>query len=143
MRATAKTIKLLTDYYAAMEANNPRDFGSYYAENMTLKFGNSPQITGRNNVISAFTEVLDKVSSLGHDLVNAWEEEGGVVFFESIGRWTLRGGTVIEINAASKITIIDGKFVDQRIYVDNAPLAEAIEQEAAQASSTEDTGERV
>jgi SnoaL-like domain len=138
MRATAETLKLLTDYYAAMEANNPQVFGSYYAENMTLKFGNSPQITGRHNVISAFSDVLDKVSSLGHDLVSAWEEEGGVVFFESIGRWTLRGGTVIEINAASKITLVDGKFVDQCIYVDNAPLAEAIEQEAAQRKSAED-----
>jgi hypothetical protein len=58
-----------------------------------------------------------------------WEEEGGVVFFESIGRWTLHSGAVIKIKAASKITIADGKFVDQRIYVDNAPVFEALEQE--------------
>jgi ketosteroid isomerase-like protein len=138
MRATAETIALLNDYYAAMEANDPRDFGAYYAEDMTLTFGNSPQITGRQNIITAFSEVLDQVSSLGHDLVNVWEEEGGVVFFESIGRWTLRGGRVIEINAASKLTIVDGKFVDQRIYVDNAPLNDALEQEAAQQDSAEE-----
>ena len=138
MRATAETITLLNDYYAAMETNDPREFGAYYAEDMTLTFGNSPQITGRQKVITAFSEVLDKVSSLGHDLVNVWEEEAGVVFFESIGRWTLRGGRVIEINAASKLTIVDGKFVDQRIYVDNAPLNDALEQEAAQQDSAEE-----
>ena len=104
-----------------MEANSPQEFGSYYAEDMTLTFGNSPEIKGRDNIISALSDTLDKVVSLGHDLVNVWEEEGGVVFFEDIGRWTLRGGAVIEIKAASKITIVDGKFVDQRIYVDNAP----------------------
>ena len=96
---------------------------------MTLTFGNSPEIKGRDNIISAFSDMLDKVVSLGHDLVNVWEEEGGVVFFEDIGRWTLRGGAVIEIKAASKITVVDGKFVDQRIYVDNAPLFEALERE--------------
>ncbi|MDF3311220.1 nuclear transport factor 2 family protein [Rhodococcus sp. T2V] len=122
-------MRLLTDYYAAMEANNPREFGSYYAENMTLTFGNSPEIKGRDNIISAFGDKLDEVVSLGHDLVNAWEEEDGVVFFESIGRWTLRSGAVIEIKAASKITIAGGKFVDQRIYVDNAPVFEALKRE--------------
>jgi ketosteroid isomerase-like protein len=129
MRASKETVRLLTEYFAAMEANNPREFGSYYAENMTLTFGNSPEIKGRDHIISALSDMLNEVVSLGHDLLNVWEEEGGVVFFEDIGRWTLRGGQVIEINAASKITIVDGKFVDQRIYVDNAPLFEALERD--------------
>ena len=129
MRASTETARMLTEYYAAMEANNPREFGSYYAENMTLTFGNSPEIKGRENIIAAFSDKLNEVESLGHDLVNVWEEEGGVVFFESIGRWTLRSGAVIEIKAASKITIVNGKFVDQRIYVDNAPVFEALERE--------------
>ena len=129
VRASSETVSLLTEYYAAMEANSPREFGSYYADDMTLTFGNSPEIKGRDNIISALREMLDKVVSLGHDLVNVWEEEGGVVVFEDIGRWSLRGGAVIEIKAASKITMADGKFVDQRIYVDNAPLFEALERE--------------
>ncbi|WP_405667244.1 nuclear transport factor 2 family protein [Streptomyces sp. NBC_01166] len=130
MRASIETVKLLTEYYSAMEANCPREFGSYYAEDMTLTFGNSPEVKGRENVISAFRGALDKVASLGHDLVNVWEEDG-IVFFESVGRWTLRSGAVIEIKAASKITIVDGKFVDQRIYVDNAPVFDALERESA------------
>jgi hypothetical protein len=129
MRARTETVTLLTEYFAAMEANIAREFGSYYAEDMTLTFGNSPEIKGRENIISALSDMLDKVVSLGHDLVNVWEEEGGVVLFEDIGRWTLRGGTVIEIKAASKITLVDGKFVDQRIYVDNTPLFEALERD--------------
>jgi len=129
MRARTETVRLLTEYFAAMEANSPREFGSYYAENMTLTFGNSPEITGRDNIMSALSDMLDRVVSLGHDLVNVWEEEGGVVLFEDIGRWTLRGGAVVEIKAASKITIVDGRFVDQRIYVDNAPLFEALERD--------------
>ena len=129
MRASTETVRLLTEYFATMEANDFQEFCSYYAEDMTLTFGNSPEIKGRDNIISAFSDALDKVVSLGHDLVNVWEEEGGVVFFEDIGRWTLRSGAVIEIKAASKITILDGKFVDQRIYVDNAPLFEALERE--------------
>jgi ketosteroid isomerase-like protein len=132
MRASTETVKMLTDYYAAMEANAPNEFSSYYAEHMTLTFGNSPEIKGRDDVTAAFSAKLDQVASLGHDLVNVWEEEGGVVFFESVGRWTLRGGEVLEIKAASKITILNGKFVDQRIYVDNAPVDQALTRETVQ-----------
>ena len=129
MRASTETVNLLTAYYAAMEGKDSKDYGSYYAADMTLTFGNSPEISGRENIISAFSDALEDVVSLGHDLVNVWEEEDGVVFFESLGRWTLRGGAVIEIKAASKITVVDGKFADQRIYVDNAPVFEALAQE--------------
>ncbi|RAM37390.1 nuclear transport factor 2 family protein [Arthrobacter globiformis] len=129
MRASTETVRMLTDYYAAMEANSPAEFSSYYAEDMTLTFGNSPEIRGRNDITAAFSAKLDQVASLGHDLVNVWEEEGGIVFFESVGRWTLRGGEVLEIKASSKITILNGKFVDQRIYVDNAPVDDALKRE--------------
>ena len=131
MRASTGTVTMLTDYYAAMEANTPDEFSSYYADDMTLTFGNSPEIKGRADITAAFSAKLDEVASLGHDLVNVWEEDGGVVFFESIGRWTLLDGEVVEIKAASKITILNGKFVDQRIYVDNAPVDEALKRETA------------
>ncbi|KQU28472.1 hypothetical protein ASG69_10725 [Rhodococcus sp. Leaf225] len=114
-----------------MEANDPARFSAYYADDMTLTFGNSPQIVGREDIVAAFSSKLDHVESLGHELVEVWEEDGGVVFFESLGRWTLRNGEIVEIKAASKITIVDGKFVDQRIYVDNAPVDAALERERA------------
>ena len=47
MRASAETVTLLTTYDEAMAANNPEEYGSYYAEDMTLTFGNSPEIRGR------------------------------------------------------------------------------------------------
>ena len=126
MRANQTTVDLLTEYYAAMESNDPRSYGAYYADDMTLTFGNSPTIRGRENVVAAFAEVLGRVRSLHHDLVNVWEQEGGVVVYESVGVWNLHDGTQVSINACTVLTVIDGKFTDQRIYVDNEPLTAAL-----------------
>ena len=126
MRASQATIDLLNEYYAAMESNDPQRYGSYYADDMTLTFGNSPTIKGRENVLAAFAEVLDRVRSLHHDLVNVWEVDSGVVVYESVGEWRLHDGTKVSIGAATVVTLVDGKFVDQRIYVDNAPVAAAL-----------------
>jgi ketosteroid isomerase-like protein len=126
VQASQATIDLLTEYYDAMESNDPRRYGTYYADDMTLTFGNSPAISGREGVVAAFAEVLGRVKSLHHDLVNVWEQDGGVVVYESVGTWNLFDGTAVSINACTVLTLVDGKFVDQRIYVDNAPVAAAL-----------------
>jgi hypothetical protein len=60
--------------------------------------------------------------SLTHPLINVWQEDDGVVILEVTSIWHFRDDTVIKINACSIFTVADGKFVDQRIYVDNAPV---------------------
>ena len=35
---------------------------------------------------------------------------------------TARRGPLVKINACSIFTVVDGKFTDQRIYVDNGPV---------------------
>ena len=66
--------------------------------------------------------LLGKVKSLAHPLINVWQEDGGVVIFEVTSIWHLHDDTVIAINACSIFTLADGKFIDQRIYVDNTSV---------------------
>ena len=65
--------------------------------------------------------------SLHHDLVNVWEQADGVVVYESAARWNLFDGTQVSINACTVLTIVGSTFTDQRIYVDNAPLFNALD----------------
>ena len=121
-RADQATIDLLTDYFAAMEAKNFDRLGSYYADDVSLTFANAPTITGRDAMLDQMTTLLGKVTSLAHPLINVWQEDDGVVIFEVTSIWRFHDDTVIKINACSIFTLADGKFTDQRIYVDNAPV---------------------
>lgn len=126
MRASQATIDMLNDYYQGIEANDPDRFGKYYADDMTLVFANAPQSVGREAAVTAFSGILDLVQSLRHDLVNVWEEDGGVVIYEVVGTWTLRDGTEIKVNAANVATVVNGQFTDQRITVDNSAVFAAL-----------------
>ena len=121
-RADQATIDLLTDYFDAMEAKNFDWLGSYYADDVSLTFANAPTITGRDAMLDQMTTLLGKVKSLAHPLINVWQEDDGVVIFEVTSIWRFHDDTVIKINACSIFTLADGKFTDQRIYVDNAPV---------------------
>src|SRR3954447_334264 len=121
-RADQATIDLLTDYFAAMEAKDLARLGSYYAEGITQTFANAPTITGRDAMLHRMTTLLGKVESLAHPLINVWQEEGGTVILEVTSIWRLHDDREVRINACSIFAIADGKFTDQRIYVDNAPV---------------------
>ena len=121
-QADQATIDLLTDYFDAMEAKDSARLGSYYADNITLTFANAPTITGRDAMLEQMTIMLGKVKSLAHPLINVWQEDGGVVIFEVSSIWRLHDDREMKISACSIFTLVDGKFTDQRIYVDNAPI---------------------
>ena len=93
-----------------------------YADNITLTFANAPTITGRDAMLEQMTTLLGKVKSLAHPLINVWQEDGGVVIFEVTSIWRLHDDREVKLNACSIFTLVDGRFTDQRIYVDNAPV---------------------
>ena len=121
-RADQATINLLTDYFQAMEAKDFDRLGDYYAENITQTFANAPTIIGRDTMLAQMRGLLAQVASLAHPLINVWQEDDGVLIFEVTSVWRFRDDTEVKINACSIFTIVDGKFTDQRIYVDNAPV---------------------
>lgn len=124
-----RVTRFLETYFAAMETNDPAQYAAFYADHIQLRFGNEAPIRGRDAVVEAFGGVLGRVSSLHHDLVNVWTESGGVVIFESIGTWHLRGGGSVSVPACSVFTINDDLFTVLRIYVDNAPVFAALDAE--------------
>ena len=127
--AKERVSRFLESYFAAMETNEPALYSAYYADNIQLVFGNEAPISGRDAVVEAFDSVLGRVRSLHHDLVNVWTGSDGVVIFESIGSWHLVGGRSVSVPACSVFTIHDDLFTDLRIYVDNAPVFAALEDE--------------
>ena len=121
-RADQATLELLGDYFDAMEAKDVDRLGSYYADDVSSTFADAPTITGRDAMLHQMTTLLGRVRSLAHPLIDVWREDDGVIILEVTSVWRFRDDTVIEVNACSIFTLVDGRFTDQRIYVDNAPV---------------------
>src|SRR3954453_5372931 len=88
-QADQATIDLLTNYFNAMEAKDSARLGSYYADNITLTFANAPTITGRDAMLNQMKDLIGKVKSLAHPLINVWQEDDGVLIFEVTSIWRL------------------------------------------------------
>lgn len=121
-RAEQSTVEFLTEYFAVMEKKDYERLGDYFADDITLTFANAPTVKGKDAVLAQMAEIGGKVGSLAHPLVNVWQEEGGIVALEVDSAWHFLDGVEVTLRACSIFTIADGKFTDQRIYVDNGPI---------------------
>jgi len=121
-RAAQPTIDFLREYFAVMEAKDYDRLGDYFADDIALTFANAPTVIGKDVVLAQMAAIGAKVDSLAHPLVNVWQEEDGVVVFEVDSVWRFPDGASATIRACSVFTIVDGRFTDQRIYVDNSPI---------------------
>lgn len=121
-RADQSTVDFLNDYFAAMETKDFDRLADFYADDISLAFANAPTVTGKDAVLAQMATIAGKVESLAHPLINVWQEEDGIVVFEVASVWRFPDGAEVTINACSIFTIADGKFSDQRIYVDNSPI---------------------
>ena len=120
--ADQSTVDFLTDYFAAMEAKDFNRLAGFYADDVSLTFANAPKITGKDVVLAQMEAIAGKVESLAHPLINVWQEEDGLIVFEVDSVWRFPDGVEATIRACSIFTIVEGKFTDQRIYVDNGPI---------------------
>jgi ketosteroid isomerase-like protein len=116
------TVDFITDYFALMEAKNYERLADYLADDITLTFANTPTVTGKDTVLAQLSTIGSKVDSLSHPLINVWQEEDGIVVLEVDSVWRFPDGFETTIRACSIFTIVDNRFTDQRIYVDNTPI---------------------
>ncbi|GAA1741748.1 hypothetical protein GCM10009809_41550 [Isoptericola hypogeus] len=121
-RADQSTTDFLAEYFAVMEAKDYDRLADFYADDVSLTFANAPTVTGKDVVLAQMAAIGDKVDSLAHPLINVWQEDDGVVVFEVDSAWRFPDGFEKTIRACSIFTIAEGKFTDQRIYVDNGPV---------------------
>jgi len=122
MIASQETVDFLVGYYAEMEAGDPDRYGKYLADNISLTFSNNQPINGRESVMEAYDGLLSSIEKVQHVLSNVWEEDNGTVIFETKSIYHMPDGSQKETVAAAVFKIANDQIVEQRIYVDMAPL---------------------
>src|SRR6478609_5865900 len=103
-RASQSTVNLLVDYFDAIEAKDFERIRSYYSAKITQTFANAPTITGRAALLERMTNLLGRVKSLAHPLINVWQEDDGVIIFEVASIWRFHDDSEIKVNACSIFT---------------------------------------
>jgi ketosteroid isomerase-like protein len=119
MNARPETVAWLTRYYALLDRGRVGDaMRGFIAEDCTFRFGNG-QPTG---FLDEARRMSQLVTGVGHRLLTVVEAEDGMLACELEITYIKHDGSSITLPGALFARVEDGRFIEQRAYIDHGPL---------------------
>ena len=124
MRAGPEVFAVIRGYYALLDEGRIEDCERYFAPGATLRIGNHPPVTGWESISRAMKAGLGhpRILRIRHEVLNAWEEDGGVAIFEVSATYELTDGRTIQVPGVVIAELAGGRFLSQRIAADLSPV---------------------
>lgn len=119
MNARPETLEWLTRYYAMLDGGQVREaMREFLAEDCTIRFANRPP----SSFIDEARRMAALVTGIRHELVSVLEGEDGALACELRITYAKRDGTSVTLPGSLFATVRDGRFIEQRAYIDHTPL---------------------
>jgi SnoaL-like domain len=119
VNARPETVAWLTRYYDLLDQNRVGDaIRGFIAEGCTVRFGNH----GPTGFLEEARRMSKLVKGVGHRLVTVIEGEDGTIACELEVTYFKHDGTSITLPGSLFARVEDGRFVEQRAYIDHGPL---------------------
>lgn len=108
--------------FEAMERLDATGWAAHLAADAVVRLGNRPPTYGRDACRDAFTEFLDDMRGIRHEVIDYWEH-GNATIVEATLVFTRADGSEEQLPAVTIFrTNASGEVSDYRVYFDPSPL---------------------
>ncbi len=117
--ARPETVAWLTRYYELLDQNRVGDaMRGFIADDCTFRFGNGEP----GGFLDEARRMSKLIKGVGHRLLTVIEGEDGTLACELEVTYIKHDGSSITLPGALFARVADGRFVEQRAYIDHGPL---------------------
>jgi ketosteroid isomerase-like protein len=117
--ARPETVAWLTRYYALLDQNRVGDaIREFIADDCTFRFGNREP----TSFLEEARRMSKLVTGVSHRLLTVIEGEDGTLALELEVTYIKPDGSSITLPGSLFARVEDGRFVEQRAYIDDGPL---------------------
>jgi limonene-1,2-epoxide hydrolase len=107
--------------FAAIDARDARGFADFLTDDARFRFGSSPPVTGRRDIIEAVSAFFASLAGVNH-VITAVATRGDMLFCEGETTYTRHDGKAVVVPFADVFEYDGDKIADYRIYADLTPL---------------------
>ena len=119
MNARSETVAWLTRYYDLLDQNRVGDaIRGFIADDCTFRFGSREPAT----FLDEARRMSKLVKGVAHRLVTVLESEDGTLAVELEVTYIRHDGSSITLPGSLFARVQDGRFIEQRAYIDHGPL---------------------
>ena len=114
------------EFYARVDAMDIDAMEELCTPDTVLRFANGPEARGRAAMREALGHAWAPLQGLRHEIVEV-TESGDTAVVEAVVHYSLRDGGTVSVPSATAVQRRDGLVAAQRVYMDLAPLREALQ----------------
>ncbi len=107
--------------FAAIDAQDARGFADFLTEDARFRFGSSPPVNGRDDIIEAVSAFFASLAGVNH-VITAVATRGDMLFCEGETTYTRHDGKAVVVPFADVFEYDGDRIADYRIYADLTPL---------------------
>ena len=108
-------------YYADVDSKEIDRISAWFTDDIVMRFGNAPEIKGRENATAVLTGFMSTFSSIRHDLGQVIEG-GNEAFLSSGVTYKMLDGRTVSIPAATYKKRRGEKICEMRVFADFTPM---------------------
>ena len=119
VNARPETVAWLTRYYELIDAGRVGDaIREFIADGCTVRFANGEP----TSFLDEARRMSTVIAGVDHELLNVLEREDGTLACELEVTYVKHDGTSVTLPGSMFARVEDGRFVEQRAYIDHGPL---------------------
>lgn len=112
----------LTGMFESVDRMLVEGFLSYLTDDVVFRFGNSPEMKGKEAVGEAIESFFTQIASLKHILQGVWSE-GDTTIMRFDTYYTKHDGTIVNVPCCVVVHFNASRLIDDyRIHIDLSPL---------------------
>lgn len=108
--------------FADIDSMNPDAWAQYLAEDVTMRFGNSDPVHGRQGCRDAWAAFCETIAGVRHEILERWEQAPTTIVDANV-TYTRKDGQAVTVPCVTIYrTNHDDLIEDYRIYIDITPV---------------------
>jgi ketosteroid isomerase-like protein len=111
----------LAEVFQSFDAQDVGKLAEFMTEDVQLRLGNAPLISGRTAFVDAVRGFLDSVAGVHHEILHVYAD-GEVAVVEFDVHYTRRDGRSVVLPCCNVFRMRDGLISEYRSYMDAAPV---------------------
>ena len=112
---------MISELFGAIDDKDPGKFTSFLSQDCTFKFGNLPEISGKEDIQKFVAGFFDSIDSLSHDIVDSWSIPDGLICHGHVS-YTRKDGSMLTVPFANIFKLGSTGIYEYQVFADTSLL---------------------
>lgn len=112
----------ITEYFAMVDRKDPKELVTWYNDDGSFMFANSPVAHGKDAITKALDQFYGLIDSIHHEKTGVWVDGETGVWEAKVHFVPKATEKELILPAASILRLRNGKVQDFRMYMDATPI---------------------